>query len=196
MQNDTNNQIDKLINDIEFLTRVNVALTSDHDFKANIERALKLIGNHLGTERIHIIDVQPDRSFSALHEWCSDSVAPIKRHLQNKAYTLNRVQEKELYENGYAILEEKDEQLHTGLREAMKQYATKKVILFPLYVHGDLFSFIAFSQCNHKDGWNQDDIRLMMRIADVIAANLGKNMVISKLFYHVSQYARNAQARQ
>lgn len=196
MQNNTNNQIDRLVNDIEFLTRVNVALTSDHDFKANIGRVLKLVGNHLGTERIHIIEVQPNQSFSALHEWCSDSVAPIKQHLQNKAYTFSRSLEKELYENGYAILDGKDENLHSGLRDAMKQYATKKVIIFPLYVHGDLFSFMAFSQCNYKDDWTQESIRLMMRIADIFAANLGKNMVISKLFYHVSEYAKNAQTRQ
>lgn len=196
MQNNTISSIDNLVTGINFLTRLNVALTSDHDFKFNIGRALKLAGEHLEVERIHIVEVHQDRTFSALHEWHSDSVAPIKHHLQHKAYTFDRTLESNLYENGYILFEEKDESLQAELRACMKQHAIKRTLLFPLYVHGNLFSFVAFSQCNRKEMWNPENIHLMSRIADIIAANLGKNMVISRLFYHVTQYARNAQARQ
>lgn len=90
MQTDWRNEERNYNSDIKFLTRLNITLTSDHDYRSNLDNALKMIGTYCQNDRVHIIKIYPDMTFTLLHEWHKPSLPSIKNKIKSKNVFLNR----------------------------------------------------------------------------------------------------------
>lgn len=186
MQNENINHTPCIECDLEFLTKLNVMLASDPDYRKNINSALKTIGNHIYPDRIHILEIHPNMSISILHEWCNQSISPMKDAVQEYRFVFDKKLEKQLESQNYITIDETDEFSSNEIRDLLKEYSGKNIILFPLYEADHQFAFIAFTQCKNKHPWKECEIQLMTTLASIIAANLNKNRIVSKLIHELS----------
>lgn len=186
MHNENTNYTPCIECDLEFLTKLNVMLASDPDYRKNINSALKIIGNHTHPDRIHILEIHPNMSISILHEWCNQSISPMKDAVQEHRFVFDKELEKQLETQNYITIDETDEFSSNEIRDLLKEHSGKNIILFPLYEAGHQFAFIAFTQCRNKHPWSDCEIQLMITLASIIAANLNKNLIVSKLIHELS----------
>lgn len=173
---------------IDFVTKLNVALTTDHGFRTNIDEALKMIGNHIHSDRIHIVGIHQDMTFSVLNEWCGDSISPIKKDERPHAYIFDKALEQQLNDQNYILIEESQTSLSDELKQVLRKHRTKSMLLLPLFLSGSTLSFISFSQCDCNRNWNEDELRFLTILSSIIAANIEKNAVIARLINHIIQY--------
>lgn len=171
--------------DIEFLTRLNVTLTSDHDYRSNMIKALKMIGNYCQNDRIQIIKIYPDMTFSILYEWCNRSIPPVKDKIKKHKCFLEKELENQLNTHNFIRIENTSLLQCEELRGFLNACNTQSSLLFPLFTP-HIFSFLAFSQCVCRDTRPEPDIDLLGLFSAIIAANMEKNSMISRLMQKLS----------
>lgn len=187
MKNETINKIANSTSNIEFISKLNVMLSSNHDYRYNIDNALKMIGDYIDSDRIHIIEMHHNMTISILHEWCNQQIIPVKDSVKQRKLLFNKDWEEQLYAKDHIMLDESDDSENNEIKDLLNEYGCKSTILFPLFEAGDRFAFIAFYQCNQRYSWNNDEIKLMTTLASIIAANLDKNLLVSKLTHHLKR---------
>ncbi|WP_251624018.1 GAF domain-containing protein [Odoribacter lunatus] len=177
-------EISMNLSDVEFLSHLNIRLTSNHNYHNNIEEALGLVGKKFGYDRIHIIKIYPDRTFNILHEWCDCHVPTIKKQVKKIPCFFDPLLEQQLNEKAY-ILINNPEQLHNPeLKQFYCKYSTINVLFLPLLLR-NFFAFLSLSMCRHEKNWSEKEIHFMSLIASVIAANIEKNLLIAHLSHRL-----------
>lgn len=172
---------------LEFISRLNVMLASDHDYRKNIDNALKMIGHYIHNDRIHIIEIHHNMTISILHEWCNQHISPVKDKVKQRKFIFNKDLEEQLYTQDYITLNSSEDSVNNEIKELLNGHGCKSTIMFPLFETGDQLAFIAFTQSDEKYSWSNDEIRLMTTLSSIVAGNLDKNLLVSKLIYHLTQ---------
>lgn len=186
-----NNDNKNHTSDIHFLTRLNIALTSDHNYRSNMDKALNMIGNYYGNDRIHILKIYPDRTFTILYEWCRKTVPPVKDKSQKHPCFYESLLEQQLNTQNYILIEKPENLNCPELKNYLKECNTEHSILLPLFSRY-LFSFIAFSRCHCPADSSKEDIQLLSLLADIIAANMEKNLIIKKLLARLTESGKKS----
>lgn len=177
--------------DTEFLTRLNVALTSDHDYRSNMDKALKMIGDYCGNDRIQVIKIYPNMTFSILHEWCNRNVIPFRDKIKKHRCFYDKDLENQLNVHDYIRIEDPEKLGCQELSNFLHTCGIQTTLLFPLFTR-HLFSFLTFSQCKAKKEWSEKEIHLFHLFSAIIAANLEKNVIIYRLLHKQSHHAASA----
>ena len=60
----------------QLLVHLNTLLSSYQDFPRNITKALKKLGEFSKHDRIHIVEIHQDMTFSINYEWWDQQVGP------------------------------------------------------------------------------------------------------------------------
>lgn len=166
--------------DTDFLIRLNVMLASGYEFRKNIDHALCLIGRHIGYDRVSIIEIHPNMTFSVMHEWCNAHTPSLRENIRRHAIIYEPALEQQLCRESYITLDETE--IYTpALQNLLKEYGERKVILFPLFESGSQFAFMGFSQCLSKRSWEDEEIRRLEGLAAIVASNMDKALLISRL---------------
>lgn len=185
MQNNNINSYPCPACDMELLIRLNVMLASNPNFSKSVNTALKMIGDHLKNDRIHIFEIHPDRSLSILHEWCNQQIPAIKDTVQKRKINFNPELEKQLYDQNYISIDQADELTNNEINHLLQEDGSRNVILFPLYQASSQFAFIAFSKCNDQHTWSECEIRMITTISSIIAAHMDKDRIFKNLAHHL-----------
>lgn len=172
------------IPDTEFLTHLNISLTSNHNYRSNIDEALSMIGKRFHYDRIHVIKIYPDSTFRILHEWCSRCISPMKQQIKKSPCFFDAVLQQQLNEKAYILIEDIDQLSNSGLKEFYSKYSTVNTLILPLLLR-NFFAFLSFSQCQSKKNWDEGEIHYMTLISSIIAANLEKNLLIAHLLHKI-----------
>ncbi len=169
--------------DIDFLTRLNLTLASDHNSQKSMNSALKLIGTHIPYDRVYILEIHPDMTLTIPYEWCNLQTPSIKYCIKRFKYPFDEKMEQQLYTHNYIIINESDSQINPKVKNFLQ---TKSAILLPLFESTGQLSFIVFSDCYTGHTWNDEEIRRLTALASIIATLLDKNRKISNLLRHLS----------
>lgn len=167
--------------DLDFLTRLNIRLSTDYSYPQNILTALKIIGRHLNSDRIHIIEIHHNMSFSVLYEWCNHYIDSCKEKIKHQKLIVDKNLEEQLYEYNYITIHKTNQQLNARMKVLCQEHSIESAILFPLFESGSQFAFINFTQCHDHREWNPTEIKLMMSLSSLIAANIDRNKKICRL---------------
>lgn len=76
MYNLWNNEANNYDSNSRFLARLNITLASHNCSPDSMKKVLATIANHYGYDRIDIITIHPDRTFSVPYEWCQKQLLP------------------------------------------------------------------------------------------------------------------------
>lgn len=173
----------------DFITRINAMLTCDHRYHHNITPTLKLVGNYCQCERVQIIEIHPNRTFSISHEWHTPNVELVKNNFQYKKAFFDKGLEDQLSRDNYILVRHPDEITDDEeLRNLFIETGTRSAIMLPLFISSNLFSFLLFSQCSSYRIWDEEEIRLMTNIASVVSGALESDLLIKKLMKHHQLY--------
>lgn len=187
MQNKTILQITSETTEIEFLTRLNIMLSTNcNNPQEDINASLELIGKYTRHDRIHIVEIQHDMKISTLYEWNSKELASHHHEIKPQQILLDKTLESQLYSQDFITIDESDETINREIKVLLNILHAQKIILYPLYESGAQFAFVAFIQCQQKHNWSKNEIRLMAGISSIIATNLNKKLLINKLKNHLN----------
>jgi len=164
---------------LQFLARLNVTLTTDCNPKNNMEQALKLLGQHYNCDRIHILKIAPDMTFSILHEWCNCSAPALKEKMSRQKCFFEHTLEEQLNRDSFIHLD-RNEIRNTELLSFLEKYSVFHMHVLPLFTQ-KLFSFLSFHFCHPEHAWCEEEIHYATIVASVIAANLEKNLLLCSL---------------
>ena len=161
---------------------------------AAINRALEILGNAAGVDRICICGNHPHPETGALatsiqFEWTRDSIAPVLEaaHMQNQSYsspTLKR---------WYHDLT--DELAIRGLvrdfpvmeQEMLAHSQVQSVLVVPIIVNHEFWGFIELDNCTSKYEWSPQEESVLFAMAASISAALqrrNKEEIIHHQAYH------------
>lgn len=179
--------------DLEFLTRLNTMLSTNHHYQENINTILAMVGRYIQDDRIYIFEIQHDATVSILYEWHDKELKSIQDQFQHQKIIIDKTLERQLYAEEHITIDETDELINQDIKTLLTKQDGKKTILFPLIESGTQFAFIAFTQCQQKYDWDKEDIQLMKIIASIVAINLHKNFLIEKLYLYRSNLKKSEQ---
>lgn len=174
------------ISDIEFISRINVAMSSVANLTNNMSNILRMIGEHERNDRVEIINVRPDMSFSIVHEWYHPTVAGHPEIKMKFPYLFEKRLQKQLNEENYILIDDPESLTNESLKSYLKELKAKHVALIPLFI-GNAFAFLAFCHCKEQEIWDKRDLHVMTLLSSTIAANLEKSRVMNRLINHVYQ---------
>lgn len=166
--------------DTDFLTHLNISLATNHNYHSNIEEALSMVGKRFQYDRIHIIKINPDRTFRILHEWCNKSIPAIKKRIKKGPCFFDPVLQQQLNDKAYILINDPDQLTNPELKKFYNRYTTVNTLFLPLLLR-NFFAFLSFSQCQSKKDWEEEEIHFMTLVSSIIAANLEKNLLIAHL---------------
>lgn len=189
MYNLWNNETNNYNIDSRFLTRLNITLSSNHCSEDSMNKVLEMIGKHYGYDRINIINIHPDRSFTIPYEWCQQAIIPLKSEIRKSLRLYEKGLEQQLNTHNYIHIQNPEELASPELKEYLQACGTAQVLLLPLFSRYS-FSFIAFSKCDHANAINTNTIPHLEMLADTIATNMEESVVVQKLFLRLTQTAK------
>lgn len=192
MQPDINNIIQTQDRISELLLNLNISVTSHSNFPKHMSRALQTIGEFSHHDRIHIIEIHHNMTFTVQHEWCAEEIQPIPEKWRHAAIIYSSPWEQQLNTQNYIIVRDNPEtipEIHTLLEEQNCQ----QMLLLPLFESGSQFAFMVFMQCKQTHDWQPEEIGLLSNFASVIAAQLNNHLLTSRLLKHLKKHEQESE---
>ncbi len=138
-----------------------------------ITATLGEIGAYCRADRSYLFRFKQDRKLmDNTHEWCSDGTTPEKDNLQN----LPRASVPEVVRGI-----EQQQVVHipdtsvlgpewSNEREIFEAQQIQSLILVPVIIGGEVFGFAGFDAVRDKRTWDEEEIRLLQVLADLIGS--------------------------
>lgn len=177
----TNDSFSKL------LLYLNTSLSSYRDFPRNINRALKSIGEFSKHDRVHILEIHNNMTFTIHYEWCNKEAGPTPEKWKHANIVYTPPLEQQLTTQNYIIIREEnptDEEIHHLLAEQN----CRQMLFLPLFESGSQLAFIGFSQCNKVHEWSDEEIQMLCQLSSVVATRLNNYLLIHRLLFHLKKY--------
>ncbi|WP_059025379.1 PAS domain S-box protein [Gabonibacter massiliensis] len=174
--------------DSDFLSALSVLLAANLESEKNIQLALKKLGEHEKADRIHIIDIKHDMSFSISHEWLREGMTSIQNNMSQNIFLLDKKLAKQLDEDNYIYIKNIDDVADPSIKNILKATHVRCALLLPLFISSHLLSFLSLSRVDCKDEWQEEDIRFLIQVASVFSGALEKELILSKLVKHHTLY--------
>lgn len=174
------------------LLNLNVSLSAPEHFHEHLKRALQIIGEYSCHDRIHIITIHHNMTFTVEHEWCDKQVSPVPEKWKHANLIYHSIWEEQLNTQNYIVIRDEqdaDSEIHTLLEEQN----CRQMLLLPLFESGSQFAFIAFMQCKQQHDWQPDEIRTLADLSSVIATQLNNHQLLNRLLQHIRKYRQAAE---
>jgi PAS domain S-box-containing protein/putative nucleotidyltransferase with HDIG domain len=162
---------------LEFETLVNslsshfIALAHE-DLDTSIEQALAQIGTFLKVDRAYITVFNDPKTMSRTHEWCGANIAAYLEHMQELPTDrfsdwLNALHNKEPIH----IDRVDDMPIESSTaRQLLASQSVKSIVLVPLIQGVNLTGYLALDQVREAQRWDENDVRLLNVVAEIIAS--------------------------
>lgn len=170
----------------ELLLPMNPSFSAWKEFPGYIEKTLRIIGKLSRHNRIHIVDIHPDMTYSIAYEWCDDSGVK-KRKGRREKVLYDPGLEKQLCEQNYMIIQENASSQNPDLHHFLQEQHCRQMLLLPLFEVGTNLTFIAFMQCDDIHTWNIEEIKLLENLSAVIGIQLDNYRLLVRLLKQLQQ---------
>ncbi len=164
----------ELESSIDAISKV-FATTTVAEFDAAVNEALRRIGEHGQVDRSYLFLLSEDGStMDNTHEWIAEGISPEIEGLQGLP-TMTFPWWMERLHRGEVIHAPRIADLATEARaerEILEAQEIRSVLAVPLVAGGNLVGFLGFDAVRTEKVWADDDIRLLVAVAEIIAAVL------------------------
>lgn len=171
----------------ELLLHLDTALSSYRAFPHNIVQALRTIGKFSHHDRIHIVEIHNNLTYTITYEWGTQEVerTPEKRKHARIFYNLPLVTQ--LTTQNYMIIRDENPE-NTAIHTLLQEQNCQQMLLLPLYESGSQFAFIAFLQCRNSHEWTSGEIKMLSHISSFIGSRLSNYTLTQRLLSHLQKY--------
>lgn len=182
----------------DFLSRLllhlNIPLSAYDDFSKNILRALKMVGEFSGHERIHILEINHNMTYTILYEWCDKSLSPLAEKLKHDVLFYDPRLQEQLCSQAYVLVQVEDTAQHPLFQALLQAENCKQMLVLPLFESGSQFAFITFMQCSETHEWSKAEIKFLQDVSSIIATQLNNYHLVKKLLQQIKKYQNRQQA--
>lgn len=193
MQTDINNSISMQNFISEILLHLNISFTSYNDFPQNMSRALKTIGELSHHDKIHIIEVHRNMTYSIQYEWCNEQFLPTSEKYKHAPVIHNIPWVEQLCEQNYIVIRDVSEAPDPAAQTLLQEQDCHQMLILPLFESNSQFAFISFMQCKQIHEWSSEEIHTLIDLASVIATQLNNYYLVGRLLRHVRQLKQEQQ---
>lgn len=190
------NHISPLANSADFtsevLLRLNMSLLSARDFPQNLTKALRIIGENSRHDRVQIIEINGNMTYTISSEWHHPSLDAVPEKLKHDTIVYHQLWEQQLNEQNHIAIYESAPDNHPAIQEMLKTESCRQMLLLPLFGSDSQFAFLAFMQCQETHEWDPGEIRLLSNLASLIALQIDNHRLINRMQHHLKK-VRKAQ---
>jgi two-component sensor histidine kinase len=151
---------------------------------AEISRALREIGEFTGVDRSYVFQLSDDRQrMSNTHEWCLPGVEPQIQHLQDHPvqpfrYSMQRMRRGRIFHVD-RVTDLPPEAARE--REEFEREGICTLLNVPIMARSRMIGFLGLDAVRAHKTWTNDDIRLLVLLAEIIANALERKQVEERL---------------
>lgn len=162
------------------------ALLVTHDFRAEVNQALEILGLSAGMERVCIfqnhMSPEGERLFSLKYEWYKEGISP---QIGNPAFQSCSIEKSlsrwdSIFFAGDAI---------SGLvkdfppseRAILKPLDAVSLLAVPITVKGEFWGVISFYDCHLERAWSKTEISILRSAAGSIGATIEREQAVEEL---------------
>lgn len=177
------------INDItpEVLIRLNIALAPSSNFSEKLEKALGIIGEVSHHDRIQIIEIHQNLTYTITHSWNKKCINEIPEKLKHGKLIYETALEQQLCTQNHIIIHDTEPLTNPDLAPLLQALNCRQMLLLPLFESGSQFAFIAFVQCEDVHEWNDEEIKILRDISSIIALQLNNFQLFKHLTWRIQQ---------
>lgn len=173
------------------LLQLNISLSSYNDFPQNLNRALKTIGEFSHHDRIHIVEIHSNMTFTVEHAWSDKQIEPIAEKWKQAKIVHDSPLEEQLCSQNYVAIYDNQLNPDSDLHAFLKAQDCHQMLALPLFESGSQFAFIVFMKCKDTQEWQPEEIRILTDLASIIATHLNNYHLISHLLQQVKKYRQS-----
>lgn len=170
------------------LLQLNISLSSYDDFPRNLNRALKTIGEFSHHDRIHIVEVHGNMTFTVEHAWNDKQLEPVTERWKHSKVVYDSPLEEQLCSQNYVAIYDSQLKPDSDLLTMLKEQQCHQMLALPLFESGAQFAFIIFMKCKETQEWQPEEIRILTDLASIIATHLNNYHLIKRLLHRVKEY--------
>lgn len=196
MQTDINDIISAKDFVTEILLRLNISLASYKEFPNRMVRALQTIGEFSHHDRIHVVEIHRDMTYTILHEWCDQQIPPVTEKWKHAQLFYEAPMEQQLCTHNYVIIRAVDEWSDPEFRSFLEEQQCRQMLVLPLFESGSQFAFLVFMQCNDAHEWEAQEISVLTDLASVLAVQLDNYYLMNRVLRHLKKYKQAQQPQE
>lgn len=171
----------------ELLVHLNGTLSSYRHFPQSIRQALKSIGEFSKHDRVCIIEIHNNITFSITYEWCRQGTSPTPEKWRQAPMLYNPALEKQLCTQNYIIIRDENP-TDPEIQTLLKEQHCRQMLLLPLFESGTHLAFLSFVLCHNLHDWSAEEIRHFSQLSSVVATRLNNYLLFHRLLYHLKKY--------
>lgn len=180
----------------DILIRLTHTHPSGKDFPNNITKVFRMIGEYSNHDRIYIIEIHQNMTYSIKYAWNARSLHALAEKPGHQHLLYDSPLEEQLCKQAYIRIDESDEPLNPKIKFLLHEQACHRMLLLPLFEHGSRLAFIAFMQCQDVHEWDAKEIRLLSDFSSIIASQIHHYQLIRHLFHLLRQQEKSNEPRQ
>ena len=181
-------QTENNITGAEFLSDLNVLLSTSVGLNRNVKLALKKLGEHERADQVYIVSINHDMTFTISEEWTRTGESVFPESGEKRGFYYDRKLEQDLERDNYIYIRDINDVTNESLKNIMQATGVNCAIFLPLYISSHLFSFLCLSRCHHEEPWSGDEIAFLVQVASVLSGALEKELILRKLVKHHALY--------
>ena len=144
-------QTENNITGAEFLSDLNVLLSTSVGLNRNVKLALKKLGEHERADQVYIVSINHDMTFTISEEWTSTGESVFPESGEKRSFYYDRKLEQDLERDNYIYIRDINDVTNESLKNIMQVMGVNCAIFLPLYISSHLFSFLCLSRCHHEE---------------------------------------------
>ncbi len=174
----------------DLLLHLNLSLASCREFNRNMSSALRLLGEISQHDRIHILEVHPNMTYTITHEWCCTDLTPMAEKFRHNRIFHDPMLAQQLCERNYLTIYATDSGLSQGIYELLQEFHCHQMLMLPLFGSGTQFAFMVFLQCKRTHPWEEEEIRVLNYLSAILAVQIDNYRLLNRLVKQVKRAKR------
>ena len=159
----------------EFLSDLNVLLSTSVGLNRNVKLALKKLGEYERADWVYIVSINHDMTFTISEEWTRTGESIFPESEEKRSFYYDRKLEQDLERDNYIYIRDINDVTNESLKNIMLAMGVNCAIFLPLYISSHLFSFLCLSCCHHGEAWSGEEIEFWCKWLLFYPVRLRKN---------------------
>ena len=127
-------QTENNITGAEFLSDLNVLLSTSVGLNRNVKLALKKLGEHERADQVYIVSINHDMTFTISEEWTRTGESVFPESGEKRGFYYDRKLEQDLERDNYIYIRDINDVTNESLKNIMQATGVNCAIFLPLYL--------------------------------------------------------------